>query len=192
MRWVSNHSQPNDSKSRIFSIFIPFYSSFWDSINPKYWPNLAICCVLCFYTLSTQLLQLLKLFGVMLPKSVFGIEAIPNTDLIWRYAVCVVFLYTLNSMTPNIVFEKYYMMTSTELGNKCFKTCSWIPLTMVKSLLLNSALLEIKILAPAFNCSYASSVLNKSRTPLTVCGIRLHLQAPLTFCGIHLQLRNPK
>ena len=44
----------------------------------------------------------------------------------------------------------------------------------------------------AFNCSYASSVLNKIRNPLTVCGTRLHLRLPLTFCGIHLQLRNPK
>ena len=80
-------------------------------------------------------------------------------------------------------------MTSTDLGNQCFKTCSWIPLTMVKSLLLNSALLEIKI--PAFNCSYTFSVLNKIRNPLTVWGIHLHLRIPLTLCGFHLQLRNP-
>ena len=70
-------------------------------------------------------------------------------------------------------------MTSTDLGNQCFKF-----------LLLNSALLEIRISALAFNCSYASSVLNKIRNPLTVCGIRLHLRIPRTFCGIHLQLRN--
>ena len=63
---------------------------------------------------------------------------------------------------------------------------------MIKSLLLNSALLEIRIPARAFNCSYASSVLNKTRKPLTVCGIRLHLRIPLTFCGVHLQLRNLK
>ena len=81
-------------------------------------------------------------------------------------------------------------MTSTGLVNHCFKTCSWIPLTMVKFLLLNSALQEIKIQALAFNCSYASSVLNKIRNLLTVCGIRVHSRIPLTFCGTHLQLRN--
>ena len=42
----------------------------------------------------------------------------------------------------------------------------------------------------AFSCSYASSVLNKIRNSLTVCGTHLRLQIPLTFCGIHLQLRN--
>ena len=83
-------------------------------------------------------------------------------------------------------------MTSTDLGNQCFKTCSWIPLIMVKSLLLNSILLDIRIPALAFNCSYANSVLNKIHNPLTVCGIRLHLRIPLTFCGIHLLLRDPK
>ena len=83
-------------------------------------------------------------------------------------------------------------MTSTYLGNQCFKTCSLIPLTMVKSLILNSALLEKKYPALAFNCSYASSILNKIRNPLTVRGIRLNLRIPLTFCGILLQLRNPK
>ena len=70
-------------------------------------------------------------------------------------------------------------MTSTDLGNKCSKTFSWIPLTKVKSFLLNSALLEIRIPALVLNCSYASSVLNKIRNPLT-------------FCRIHLQLWNPK
>ena len=44
----------------------------------------------------------------------------------------------------------------------------------------------------AFNCSYASSVLNKIRNPLTVCGIHLPLRIPLTFCRIHFQLRNPE
>ena len=75
-------------------------------------------------------------------------------------------------------------MTSINLGNQCFETCLWIPLTMAKSLLLNSALLEIRIPALAFNCSYACSALNKIRNPLTVCGIRLHLRIPLKFCGI--------
>ena len=64
-----------------------------------------------------------------------------------------------------------------------------------------------------FNCSYASSVINKNAkstynlwNPLTICGIRLHLRIPhkifadsaytcgfhFNFCGIHLQLRNPE
>ena len=50
---------------------------------------------------------------------------------------------------------------------------------MVKSLLLNSSIGRDKNSSLAFNCSYASSVLNKIRNPLT-------------FCGIHLQLRNPE
>ena len=50
--------------------------------------------------------------------------------------------------------------------------------------------------ALVFNCSYTSSVLNKIRNPLTICGICLHLRNPLTFavpalfCGSQLQLRN--
>ena len=57
----------------------------------------------------------------------------------------------------------------------------------------------------ALNCSYASSVINKMRNPLTICGIylqfaesayicgfHLHLLIPLTFCGIQLQLRTPE
>ena len=63
---------------------------------------------------------------------------------------------------------------------------------MGKSLLLNSALLEIRIPALVFNCPYASSIINKIRNLLRVCGIRLHLRIPLTFCGIHLQLRYSK
>ena len=109
--------------------------------------------------------------------------------------LCVVIPNTLNSVTPKlfgVVFPKYYKMTSTDLGNQCSKTCLWIPLTMVKSLLLNSALLEIRNPALLFNCSYASSVLNKIRNPLTVWAIRLPLQILPTFRGIHLQLWNPK
>ena len=44
-----------------------------------------------------QLLHILNLFGVNLPKSVFGIDAIPNNDLNWRYAVC---FFSINSQ-PN-------------------------------------------------------------------------------------------
>ena len=44
-----------------------------------------------------------------------------------------------------------------------------------------------------FNCSYASSVINKMRNPLTICGIRLLLRIPqinfadsTQICGFHL------
>ena len=64
------------------------------------------------------------------------------------------------------------------------------------SLLLNSALLKIRIPALAFNCLYAITVMNSA----TNCGIRLHLLIQLKFCGNHLQiehsyiclLRNPR
>ena len=83
-------------------------------------------------------------------------------------------------------------MLSTDLGNQCFKICSWFQLTIVKSLLLNSAMLEIRIPAVAFNCSYATLLLSKIRNPLSVCGIQFNLRIPPTFCAIQLQLRNPK
>ena len=121
----------------------------WDWSNPKYWPNLAICCVLYF-------------------------SVTPNFEIIR----CCVY--------------KILKVTSSDLGNQCFETCSWTPLTMVKSFLSNSTLLEITIPALAFNCSYASSAKNKTLNTLTVYGIRLHLRIQLTFCEIHLQLRNPK
>ena len=78
-------------------------------------------------------------------------------------------------------------MTSTSLGNQCFKTCSWIPLTMIKSLLLNSALQEKKI--PA---QFLIVHMQVQMNPLTVCVIQFHLRIPLTFCRIHLHLRNPE
>ena len=81
-------------------------------------------------------------------------------------------------------------MTSADLVNQCFKTCSSIQLTMIKSSLLNSALLRIRILALAFNSSYASSVMIKTRNPLTLCGIRWQFWIPYTLCGTHLQLQN--
>ena len=82
----------------VLFLFLVFHqsqilTSIWDRWTPKYWPNLPICCVLCFQTLSTQGLQLLILFGIMLPKSVFGINGIPNTDLTLRYAVCCVSIH---------------------------------------------------------------------------------------------------
>ena len=73
---------------------------------------------------------------------------------------------------------KYKSVTSIDLVKQCFRVCSWIPLTMVKSLLLNSASTD------------ASSVINKFLNFFTVCKIRFHLRIPLIFCGIHLQLRN--
>ena len=124
----------------------------------------------------------------MLRKPVFGIEAIPNTDLNWRYAVCCISQWLQILKIFCVVFPKYQKMTSTDLDNQCFKACSWTPLTMVKSLLLNSALLEIRTPALACYCSYASSVMNKNRNPLTVCGIRLYLRFPFIFCGIHFLL----
>ena len=70
-------------------------------------------------------------------------------------------------------------MTSVDLVNQCLKICSGIPLTRVKSLLLNSA------------SAIASSVVNKFRNSFIVCGIRLQLlHIPLSLCGIHLHLRN--
>ena len=54
-------------------------------------------------------------------------------------------------------------MTSIDLVNQCFKVWSWIPLTMVKSLLLNSA------------SAYANSVINKFLNSSTVCGFRLQI-----------------
>ena len=68
--------------------------------------------------------------------------------------------------------------------------CSWIPLIVLKFLLFNSSLLKIRIPILAFNCSYASSVINKAWNLLTVCGFHLHLRISHTFCGIHLQLWN--
>ena len=51
-------------------------------------------------------------------------------------------------MTPNIEIVRCCVSKKlkddiTDLGNQCFKTCSWIPLAIVKSLLLISALLEV-------------------------------------------------
>ena len=39
--------------------------SILDWCNPKYWPNLVIGCVLYLHTVSTQLLQIMNLFGVV-------------------------------------------------------------------------------------------------------------------------------
>ena len=74
-------------------------------------------------------------------------------------------------------------MTSTDLVNKCFEICSWIPLTMVKSLPLNSALLLTKNPALAFNCSYASSEKNSESS--------YSLRNPLTFADSFYILWNP-
>ena len=99
--------------------------------------------------------------------------------------------YTLNSMTPNEEIFRCFLSKilkddiSTDLGNQCFKTSSCILLTMVNSLLLNSALLEIRtptlLLIVHMQVHYWTKI-----------GIHLILPTPLTFCGIHLQLRNPE
>ena len=64
---------------------------------------------------------------------------------------------------------------------------------MVRSLLLKSALLWIRILALIFDCSYAKSAVNRIRNSLTVCGIGLQMRIPLAniadssyICGFHL------
>ena len=76
-----------------------------------------------------------------------------------------------------------------EIVNQCFKICSWIPLTIVKFLLLNSALL--KIIIPALDFNFAITVMN----PPTVCGLRLHLrnskQLDIFACCTLICTRNP-
>ena len=89
-------------------------------------------------------------------------------------------------MTPNIEFIRccvYEILKDDihDLINQCFKTCLWIPLTIVKSLLLNSALLEIKNPALAFNYSYAISVLNTIWNSLKCRGTRLKLRTPFNI-----------
>ena len=66
-------------------------------------------------------------------------------------------------------------MKSTDLVNRCFKISSWITLTRIKPLLLNSSLQKRRVPALAFICSYASSVKRKTRNPLTFAD---------SFCGI--------
>ena len=71
-------------------------------------------------------------------------------------------------------------MTSIDLVDQCLKICTWIPLTMVKFLLLNSA------------SAYASSVINKFLNSFTACGFRLQiLRIPPTFADSTYILRNP-
>ena len=59
--------------------------------NHKYGPKSTISCALCF---QNTIYSVLWLFGVVFPKAVFGIDAIPNTDLIRRYAVCCVSIHS--------------------------------------------------------------------------------------------------
>ena len=79
------------------------------------------------------------------------------------------FLNTLNQKQ----FEKYDPkkcslgdVSQILKNNQSFKICLWVALTMVRSLLLNSALLKIRIPALASNCSYE---INKIREPVTLC-----------------------
>ena len=75
-------------------------------------------------------------------------------------------------------------MTSTDLSNQCSKTCLWIPLTMVKSLLLNSTLLEIRI--PAQLSIVHMQVQYEQSSESTYS-----LRNPLTFADSAYILRNP-
>ena len=76
-------------------------------------------------------------------------------------------------------------MTSTDLGNQCFKTCSLIPMTRVKTLLLNSALLEIRIPAQLL-------IVHMQVQIWTKFGIHLQfLRNLLTFADSTYFLRNP-
>ena len=71
-------------------------------------------------------------------------------------------------------------MTSIDLVNQCFKVFLWIPLSMVKPLLLNSA------------SAYASSVISKFLNSFTVCGFRLQiLRIPLTIVDSTYIFQNP-
>ena len=70
-------------------------------------------------------------------------------------------------------------MTSIGLVNQCFKICLWFPLTVVKSLPLNSAI------------AYASSVKIEFLNSFTFCGFRLQiLRVSLTFADSSYVLRN--
>ena len=87
-------------------------------------------------------------------------------------------------------------MTSTDLGNHCLKTCSWIPLTMVKSLLLNSALLEIRVPAQILCVHMQVQYWTKFGIHLQCakstynCGFRRKL-AIFACCGIRNKLNVP-
>ena len=93
-------------------------------------------------------------------------------------------------------------MTSTGLGNQCLKTCSWIPPTRFKSLLLNSALLEIKIPAQLLIVHMQvhywtnSESTNSSWNPLIFADSAYILRNPLTVAESRTTsyiclLRNP-
>ena len=88
-------------------------------------------------------------------------------------------------------------MVSTDLVYQRYEICSWILLTLIKSLLLNSALTKTRIPALAFNCPYAHSVSKEVRSTLTTCGCHLHLRNPLRVeesgAIIYIRLlRNPR
>ena len=89
-----------------------------------------------------------------------------------------------------VVFPKYWKMTSTDLGNQCFRTCSWIPLTMVKILLFNSALLEIRKPAQLLIVHMQVRYWTKFGTHLQfaesiyICGFRLNFGESTYSCGI--------
>ena len=146
---VSIHFNPMTEITAFIRRHVPKIS-IWSWRNPKDWPYLLLCCV--FHTISTQWLQIMKLFGV--------------------------------------VFPKYEKMTSTDLGNQCFKTFSWIPLTLVKCLLLNSALLEIRIPAQLLivhmQVQYWTNfgIYLQFAESTYICGFRLYFAESIYSCGI--------
>ena len=81
-------------------------------------------------------------------------------------------------------------MTSINLGNQCFKTCSWIPLTIVKFLLSNSALLETRIQAQPLTVLLQVQYWTKMGIRLQfaestyIRGFRLHFTESTYKCGI--------
>ena len=71
-------------------------------------------------------------------------------------------------------------MTTIDLVNQCFKICSWIPLTIVKSLRLNSI---------SANASSVKKI--KFLKSFKVCGFHLQiLRVPLTFADSTYISRN--
>ena len=82
---------------------------------------------------------------------------------------------------------KYKSVTSIDLVNQCLKICSWIPLTMVKSLLLDSASAYSSVVIKKF-----SEILYSLRNPLTFADSTYILRNPLTFAdSTYILRRNP-
>ena len=157
---------------------LPHYSSVSDFINTKYWPvfgidgisntdfiwRYALCCVSIHsqsndynYCIYSALSSKISIWDWRNPKY-------------WtNLSICCVF-YTISTQWLQI-------LKCTDLCNQCFKTCSWILLTMIKSLLLNSALLEIRIPAQLLIVHMQVQYWTKIR-------IYLHFAESTYSCGI--------